>query len=328
MKLSTKIMQKQQYIVAFVAVIFLMSIYLLTPGDGSYWLQYWWMFPIAFMVALMVNTAGISGASLFVPFFILIFPLITGISLAPIDTVKLGLITESFGLSSSALAFLSFGLVDTTLASRAIVRAIPFVIVGVFFVFLIPKSVLYVIVAVLLLLAVFLMRYERVLKQRRIESSKLDDINESVPDGEQVTITSKDKKRYTYCRTKSGAKKRFIGYGLGGVFQGAAGFGIGELGIISMILTKIPTRIAIGTSHFIVATTAIVASIIHFILASSLSGGSFPWNIPFMTVPAVILGGQLAPYVAAKLSSKYLERFVSILFIIIAFALFSITLNF
>ena len=41
-----------------------------------------------------------------------------------------------------------------------------------------------------------------------------------------------------------------------------------------------------------------------------------------MTVPAVIIGGQIAPYVAAKLKTSLLEHFVSGLFIVIALALF------
>lgn len=321
MQFISNIIQKQKYIVLIALSIFLITLYISIPAGNTYWLEYWWMFPIAFIIALMVNTAGLSGAALFVPFFILIFPLLANISLNPIDAVKLGLITESFGLSSSALAFLAFGLVDTELARRAFVRAVPFVIVGVFLVFLIPKSVLYIIISSLLLASVFLIRYEHVLKQRRAIELKSKYISGNITEGKQVTIVSKDNKTYHYSHSASGARKRFIGYSVGGIFQGAAGFGIGELGIISMILTHIPTRVAIGTSHFIVAGTAIVASGVHFLLASSFSAGIFPWNIPAMTVPAVILGGQLAPYVAAKLSSKYLERFVSILFIVIALSL-------
>ncbi|MDT8358689.1 MAG: hypothetical protein RQ758_09335 [Methanomicrobiaceae archaeon] len=32
-----------------------------------------------------------------------------------------------------------------------------------------------------------------------------------------------------------------------------------------------------------------------------------PWNIIMMTVPAVIIGGQLAPLVAARIDTRLLE---------------------
>lgn len=76
------------------------------PTEFGYWFEFWWMFPIAFIIALTVNTLGVSGGALFIPFFILLFPFFAE-PLTTIQSIKLGLITESFGLSSSALVFLS-----------------------------------------------------------------------------------------------------------------------------------------------------------------------------------------------------------------------------
>lgn len=327
MNFSSFIKQHQRYIVIVAVLLFFGILYLFILDSLLYWFYYWWMFPIAFVIALTVNTVGISGAALFVPFFILVFPSLAHSTLKPIDTIRLGLITESFGLSSSALAFFAFGLVDVILARRTIVKALPFVFAGALIVFFIPKAILYIIIALLLLISIVLLHYEHYLKQKRLTELQAQQINTGHRDGERVFMQSRDGKQYRYCRTKEGEKKRFIGYSVGALFQGAAGFGIGEMGIISMMLTHVPTRIAIGTSHFIVAGTAIVASLLHFLFSFVPSTTGFPWNIPFMTVPAVILGGQMAPYVAAKLSSKYLERFVSILFIVIALALIILAFN-
>lgn len=318
------ILGHQRYVVAFVVLVFLASILTFVPGDADYWLQYWWMFPIAFAIALTVNTVGISGAALFVPFFILIFPLIAGAPLQAADTVRLGLVTESFGLSSSALAFLAFGLIDLSIAGVAVLSALPFVIMGAFFTSLVPQAILYVVIAILLLVAVFLIRFKENLTHKRMSEHVAEHVvyDSDNPSARRIERVSRDGKQYSYCITPAGNRRRMIGYGAGGFFQGAAGFGIGELGIISMMLTRIPTRIAIGTSHVIVAATAVAASVLHFLLAAGLPAGYlFPWNIPLMTVPAVVLGGQLAPYVAARLPSRSLERFVSVLFIVIAFAL-------
>ena len=322
------LLSHQKILVAFITVVFLFFIFLLNSSHpASFWLEYWFMFPIAFAIALTVNTVGISGAALFVPFFILIFPLLAD-PLTSLQSVQLGLITESFGLSSSALAFLAFGLVDLKLAKYSILGALPLVILGVLLSTYVPESILNLMVAVLLIISVFLMKNKEKFASKRLEEKTSHTIDMRQKGHELVTLVAKDKKTYHYCRTKSGYKKRFFGYGIGGFFQGAVGFGIGELGIISMLSSKIPLRIAIGTSHLIVATTAISASILHFTLSSQGNGLEIPWNIPIMTVPAVILGGQIAPFIAAKLSNRFLENLIAFLFTSISIFLVLLSLGF
>jgi len=306
----------QKYVIAGAVIIFISAL-LLSNSDGfAFWFKFWWMFPTALVIATIVNTSGISGAALFVPFFILVFPFFAD-PLTPLQSVKLGLITESFGLTSSALAFWAFGLIDKKIAWYAIVGAVPFVVGGAVISSFLPQTALYLMIAALLISAVVLFNAREVLHKKHQEEKDKQKIDLTVPEGEKVKIKSADKVTYRYCRTKQGYTKRFFGYGIGGFFQGAAGFGIGELGIISMISTRIPIRISIGTSHIIVASTAIMATITHILLTSAASA-SIPWNIPFMTVPAVVIGGQIAPYVAAKLPTKILSMFISTLFIIIA----------
>lgn len=308
-----------QIIIAVIVALFMGALLVLHPADIAYWSQFWWMFPIAFVIALIVNTLGISGAALFVPFFILIFPFFSE-PMTAAQSVRIGLITESFGLTSSAIAFLGFGLVDKKLAVISALGALPLVIAGTLVTVFIPQSILYFLIAVLLLIAVALVFYRRTISNRMHDEIHKTVIDYSVNSGEQVKITTRDNKVYQYCRTRTGYKKRFFGYGIGGLFQGAAGFGIGEIGIISMILSNIPTRIAIGTSHLVVASTAIVASVMHVALSDGTSD-AIPWNLVFMSVPAVVIAGQLAPYVAAKLKTEVLEKALIILFSIIALAL-------
>ena len=309
------------YLLTGIAVLIFMGTLLMVTEyeTWQYWFIYWWMFPVAFIIAITVNTLGVSGAALFVPFFILIFPFFAT-SLTTTQSVQLGLITESFGLSSSALAFIAFGLVDKKLAILSFIGALPFVISGALLTVFIPKAVLLSMIAILLIVSVLLIRYKKNIESTRVLETKKHTINLSTSEGLPISIQSQDGKKYTYCRTSRGYKKRFFGYGIGGFFQGAAGFGIGEMGIISMILSRIPTRVAIGTSHLVVASTAIIASSIHLFVTNGVAT-TIPWNLPFMTVPAVVIGGQLAPFVAAKLPTKLLEQFISLLFIGIAIAL-------
>jgi uncharacterized membrane protein YfcA len=318
---------------AVVVFVFIASIQFVQQYTLAEAFMYWWMFPIALIVALIVNTVGVSGASLFVPFFILVFPAIAGFALSPIHAVQLGLITESFGLSSSAIAFIMFGLVDTYIVFRSILVALPFVFLGVSVVAFIPDTILELMVAGLLVIAIVLLKYSKRLETKRAKEcrkgTQITTTTNSSTSNTAVTKTDVQGHTYTYDRAV-GIHKRSMGYGVGGLFQGATGFGIGELGIVSMFLSRIPVRIAIGTSHLIVAVSAITAALIHFTIAHFSTtdiSSSFPWAIPMMAVPAVVIGGQIAPYVAARLSANALEKAVSSLFIIIAVALILVVIQ-
>lgn len=317
MSLGHRIIEREQILVLLVIPLFLAVLIYSAGNDSSYWLKYWWMFPTALVIATVVNTVGISGAALFVPFFVLVFPIFAD-ELSPEQTVKLGLITESFGLSSSALAFIRFGLVDRKIGIYAVLGAVPFVVAGALLSFAVPVHVFRVLVALALLGAVYLMlSRERV--KAKIESIQNRFIDEHHPQHmTNVEFTDRGGNTYYYCRC--GYRTRFIGYGTGGLFQGVAGFGIGELGIVTMLITEIPIRVAIGTSHMVVALTAIVASSVH-LAGSNVEGTVTPWNIIVMTVPAVIIGGQVAPYIAAQLKVSILEYFVAALFVVMSVAL-------
>ncbi len=322
-KINTYTIFKKNTLLLLAVIAFIAIVLFSTNHPQSYWFHYVWMAPVAFFIALTVNTLGISGAALFVPFFILIFPHISGDTLQTTDTVRLGLITESFGLSSSAIAFWLFGVVDKKIALKSILISSPIIVLGAVVTSFVPSSALYIMIALLLTVSAVMVVYEDKLREARkaAHNSKIDLVS---TEGTKRHLTSIDGKEYQYCLTKSGTRKRNIGFGLGGFFEGANGFGVGELGIVSMILSKIPMRVAIGTNHIIVASTAIMASLIHFgISLSSIqeATGAFPWNIPIMTVPMVVIAGQLAPYTAAKIQSKYLERAIILIFAVISVSL-------
>src|SRR6056297_3967980 len=96
---------KYQHLFVFTApVLFVTAVYLFAPTgttSSGYWLEYWWLFPFFLAGATIVNTVGISGSAIFVPFLIFIFPVLA-FPLEPETIVKVGLISEAFGLSSSS----------------------------------------------------------------------------------------------------------------------------------------------------------------------------------------------------------------------------------
>jgi uncharacterized membrane protein YfcA len=338
---------KYQYVFVFTApVVFVVAVALAAPtpeGVGTdYWLEFWWLFPAFLTGATIVNTVGISGSALFVPFLIFVFPLFSG-SLDPATIVKVGLISEAFGLSSSSVAFIQYGLVDRRLALTLVGGAVPFVVAGALLSFVIPESVFHALLGLALLAAAALLFRTDLdhggssadeaepatdggaTKDLPNDSGKLGPAGvETATDG-TVTRVDRDGGDYTY--TRGGYLRRAANYSVGGMFQGLAGFGVGELGIISMLGTKVPVRVAIGTNHIVVALTAILASLVHvfgggLVGGHSLSLASTPWNMVVFTVPATVTGGQIAPYVSNALSTGVLKRFVAGLFGVISVALF------
>jgi uncharacterized membrane protein YfcA len=345
-QLLQKTFLKHQHFFVFAApVLFVSLVFFAAPtpaGAGrEYWLEFWWLFPFFLLGATIVNTVGISGSALFVPFLLFIFPLFA-YPLDPETIVKVGLISESFGLSSSAIAFIQYGLVDRRLAATIVAGSVPFVVGGALLSFFIPEPLFHAALGIALVTAAYLM-----LKADLSHEEPTEQETEAVADGgsrdlpdddgklgpagvrsDGGIITRVDRGGGTYEYSWSGYLERFANYSVGGTFQGLAGFGSGELGIISQLRTDVPTRVAIGTNHIVVAVTAILASLVHVFAGSvlpgihSLSISSTPWNMVVFTVPATVLGGQIAPYVSNALNPGTIQKGVGVLFAIISVALF------
>jgi uncharacterized membrane protein YfcA len=339
---------KYQHLFVFTApVLFVAAVFLFAPTDGAtgtdYWLDYWWLFPVFLLGATIVNTVGISGSALFVPFLIFIFPLLAR-PLSPETIVKVGLISESFGLSSSAVAFIQYGLVDRRLALTLVGGAIPFVIAGALLSFVIPEPVFHALLGIALLAASYLLfkadlGHGEETTDSATEATAATDGGRQLPNdadklgpagvhtAEDGTVTRVDREGDDYEYTRGGYLRRFANYSVGGTFQGLAGFGVGELGIVSMLSTKVPVRVAIGTNHIVVALTAVLASVVH-VFGGGLVGGhtlslaSTPWNMVVFTVPATVTGGQIAPYVSNALDTGTIKKGVGGLFAVISVALF------
>ncbi len=97
--------------------------------------------------------------------------------------------------------------------------------------------------------------------------------------------------------------------------------GLGELnGYFLLQRCRVPSKVSVATSVFIVAITALVAASGH--LYSFVQSGSDVieqvLSIVTFTVPGVIIGAQLGSKVAASIPQRVLECSLGILFILIA----------
>jgi len=145
--------------------------------------------------------------------------------------------------------------------------------------------------------------------------------------------TASDGTRYSYLAPQNGSKRSIVATSAGGSLTGLLGVGIGEVVLPQLVRgCCMPLPVAAGTSVAIVVTTALTAAIVQFLtLAASVEGDGtlveglisvVPWRLVEYTIPGVLLGGQLAPFLASRgyFSDEDVEKFAISLFAIVGIA--------
>ena len=97
--------------------------------------------------------------------------------------------------------------------------------------------------------------------------------------------------------------------------------GLGELnGYFLLQRCRVPSPVAVATSVFVVAVTALLASTGHFIKFVQTGGETLNivLSIVVFTVPGVLVGAQLGSLVSTRISQRALERSLAGLFILVA----------
>lgn len=281
---------------------------------GSYWFQFWYLFPAALAICVTVCVFGIEGAILFVPFFAVAFPLFGG-PLTPLQAVTIGLVTEVFGFSSTLSGYARAKLVDWRMGFRAIAWSAPFALAGGFLAFLAPGRALLAVVSVVLLgVGVVLLRSPSeyaILKQEAGRPRSPDDVPGA---GEIRSLTDARGQAYRYRYRHDGRRIGVVS--AGGFLEGLVGFGVGVIGVAHLLLRRTPVRVAVGTSSLIVLVTALTAVTPH--VAEVVKNIGFaPWNILIMTVPAVLIGGQTAAVLAGRIDPDRLRKaFIALMFLL------------
>jgi len=104
---------------------------------------------------------------------------------------------------------------------------------------------------------------------------------------------------------------------VGGILVGLTGIGIGELATTSLIVRhSLPVRVAVGTGILIVFATVLPATLVHAYVFST-GELNIHWNILFMAIPAVALGGQVSPFINNRVDGEKMKAFLSFVFIIV-----------
>ena len=273
--------------------------------------EYWFMFPVAILVATTAMASGVEGATFFTPIFLLALGM-------PVEVaVGTGLITEVFGFASGVFAYARRRLIDYRLGMNLLVATVPMALLGTWLAGIINGDYLKIVLGMgLVAVAVSFLRTPGRENQERMDASIEKDYGGEK--GETCLVSAADEKLcYTVCNKNEG---RFLS-GIGGLFVGMIATGLGEMNAYFLLQRcRVPSKVSVATSVFVVAITALMAAGGH-VYRFVQTGGSVVTtvlNIVVFTVPGVIVGGQLGSFVANAVPQRILERAMGVLFILVA----------
>jgi uncharacterized protein len=233
-------------------------------------LHYWFLLPVGVAISALVMSAGVSGATLWVPVYLLWLKLD-----APV-AFWLGLLTMLFGFGSGMIRNFRDGTFDGALVRRYLLFTIPAALVGGWASGSVDQAF------IVALFGAFLIVYAVLMAGRTLGRRGEGDRHDRVPAAIAV---------------------------VGGVLTGLISIGIGILAMPSVLRHRSSRSpaVAIGSLVIIIFFTSVAATVgrmrpaliseltrdLHQILAISI------W-----AVPGVVLGGQIGPQFARMLPSE------------------------
>jgi uncharacterized protein len=243
---------------------------------------------------------GVSGTVIFVPLYTMVFPLL-GYHLEPVQAVEVGLVTEIFGFLSSVSAFWRAGFIDFQISGFAVAFAAPAAIIGGYISHFLPGKVLLGIIGLALVIFAYLLVGEPIEAGPRAPVG-----GPGAGQGSAGTKEHRDRRGRVYRYRFLNDAWRATAAGFGGILQGLVGFSSGELSTVEQVLRGMPVRIAAGNSHLIIFAASISAAITH-LSVNAAQGTQVPRNIVAASVPAVMVGGQFAGFLAGRIPQERLR---------------------
>lgn len=273
--------------------------------------EYWYMLPISILIATIAMASGVEGATFFSPLFIL------ALRLPPEVAIGTALITEVFGFASGLYAYFRKRLIDYRLGGALLLVTIPMAIVGTVASGIIPAAYLQAILGVgLFVVALSFLRQPKDEDVIHLDAAIRADYGG--PQAETCLISAEGEEiHYTVCNRTEGR----LMAGVGALFMGMVSTGLGEMnGFFLLQRCRVPSKVSVATSVFVVALTALIASAGHLVQFATAGGEGLPTalSISIFTVPGVIIGGQLGSRVASRIPQRTLEIGLALLFILVA----------
>ncbi len=292
------------------------------------WLQYWFMFPVGIFVATAAMLSGIGGAAMFIPIFVLGFPLLgPEYPLSTSAAIGTAVLTQVFGFMSGFAGYYRKRLIDFRSAVPYACIAVPVAAAGatLFGGLQSHETLLKGAYAVLMLApcAIVLRRTHPSAPSGPQPASLREDDQTEIR-----TVTDRSGNAYRFARPRPRAFGASV-TGIGAFLTGFLGVGIGEV-VLPLLVKRhrVPIAVAAATSVFIVILTVLTASFMQVGLLIKAGGfGAVPWNLVCYTIPGVIIGGQIGPLLQGRIDQRTIERAIAFLFAAIGGAMAVIALK-
>jgi uncharacterized membrane protein YfcA len=259
----------------------------------------WFMFPVGISIATVAMMAGIGGAALFAPFFMLV------LRLEPLLALGAGLVIEFFGFSSGVIGYWRKKEIDFSIVKQLIIFTVPATIAGVLLGRVFPAFILQIMLALLLLYLAYQFLFEG--KQCR-------------PKDPRCTGTSASRMKGIVTPITKGTSF------MGGLLVGMISAGLGEINELNFLKKmKLPVASASATSVFLVAMSATVGSFFHayfLVRQGETSVFTDVISILVFTVPGVVIGAQVGVVLANVIKSNLMGKFIGVLFLVLAILTF------
>jgi uncharacterized membrane protein YfcA len=272
-------------------------------------IQFWYLLPISIVIATIAMSSGIGGAVFFSPLFMI------GLGLEPNIAIGAALATELFGFASGLQAYWKAKLIDFKLGFNLLLFSIPFAILGTVYGDLVPPIILKAIFG----MGIIFIGYQLFTSWRQEEKEKLEaDHKKEFEINHESSLTDSEGNIYNYTVCNKNMGRMFAA--VGGAFLGMISVGLAELQEYHLVAKcKVPTRVAVATSIFVVVITVLVASVGHFYEFAKEGGETLNQvvNLIVFTIPGVIIGGQIGPRLQKVIPADKMKVGISILFIIV-----------
>ena len=240
--------------------------------------QYWYMFPVAIVIAVICNSSGFSGGVLFQPIYNLLLDI-------PIqNAVATGIATETMGMTSGAIRYFWYKMVELPVGFTMLMLTIPGVVLGNHALMIINGDLLKLILG-FIIIGISTMQLYNAIRMRF---------------GDRENVPVEDIYPFMWVPP------------VGGFFSATTGTGVCEMAqpVLENGL-KIKTRRANATAILVEATADWVITILN------LHAGMILWELWVFTGLGVIIGGQIGPYVSKYLPNRILKFIFSVGVIVI-----------
>ncbi|MFB6121468.1 MAG: sulfite exporter TauE/SafE family protein [Halobacteriaceae archaeon] len=264
-------------------------------------LSAWWIFPVSVLFATIALAAGVSGALLFSPFFMLV------VGLSPSQAIGAGLMTEVAGMGNGLRSYVNQGVVDYSTARWLLLASVPAIVAGSLLSHAVDPALLKAVFGVgLVVLGGFLTVYDAPERCEPGEGEGTFLRRMNTGNGETVVETTDGETfRYDTCWRPPGVALA----GVGAFVTGLISAGLPEITTTQLVVRcRIPPRVAIATSVFVLAVTATVGAAIHALAAQPV------WYVVGWSIPGVIVGSTLGTRVSKHVPADLMETALGVVF--------------